>query len=67
MGMNENLLGAVDTGFSPAVAAAGDRVRECEAAIERILQRHNCRLTVAQLKIDGAVLRQEIIVTDARA
>lgn len=65
--MSASLLSAIDTGYSPAAEAAGDRVRDCDAAIERILQKHKCRLTVTQLKVDGVVLHQEIIVTDARS
>lgn len=64
--MNERILDAADTGFVPAPLAAGDRVRHCEAEIEWALQKHNCRLSLSQFKIDGKVLHQEIIVIDAK-
>lgn len=64
--MNAIVLDAVDTGFTPAPALAGDRIRACEAAIERILQHHGCRLGVSQIKVGGVVAHQEIVVVDAK-
>lgn len=66
MGMSEIISTAVDTGYRPAPAIAGDRVRECEIAIERALQFHGCRLGVSQIKMDGNVVHQEIVVIDAK-
>jgi hypothetical protein len=67
MGMKQANGGViVDTGFTPAPVGVADRIRACEAEIERSLQRHGCRLGVSLIRMDGKVIHQEIVVVDAK-